>query len=112
MPKVLTERLKAISREEGTTLFMTLTRGLSDLAASGTLDKMTSLSALPLRAETGLDVEGLIGFFVNTLILRTDFCGDPNFRELLGRVRKVALDAYAHQDLPFEKLVEELHPAA
>ena len=105
----LSKALKVLSQREGVTLFMTLLAVFQTLLYrySGQED---ILVGTPIANRNQSEIESLIGFFVNTLVMRTDLGGNPSFRELLGRVREVAIDAYAHQDLPFEKLVEELQP--
>ena len=107
--KDLSEKITRLSRREGATLFMTLLAAFSALLYrySGQDD---ILVGTPIANRNRVETENLIGFFVNTLILRTRFTEQITFRELLGQVRETALDAYAHQDLPFEKLVEELQP--
>ncbi|MGZ5053614.1 MAG: non-ribosomal peptide synthetase [Methylobacter sp.] len=105
----LTEGLKALSRREGVTLFMTLLAAFQVLLHrySGQDDIVVGT----LNAERSrLELEGLIGFFANTLILRADLSGNPSFLELLAQVREVTLGAYANQDMSFEKLVESLNP--
>lgn len=109
VPKPVTEALKELSRREGATLFMVLLTAFQALLArySGQTDIAVGV---PIANRNRAELESLIGFFVNTLVMRVDLSGDPTFQEALGRVREMALAAYAHQDLPFEKLVEELHP--
>ncbi|MHC5853144.1 amino acid adenylation domain-containing protein [Nostoc sp.] len=103
----LTQKLKRLSQESGTTLFMTMLTAFTLLLSrySGQEDIIVG-SAIANRNRR--ETETLIGFFVNTLALRTNLQGNPTFLELLERVKQVTLDAYDHQDLPFEKLVDEL----
>ncbi|RCJ32144.1 non-ribosomal peptide synthetase [Nostoc punctiforme NIES-2108] len=105
----LSNKLTKLSQEQGVTLFMTLLAAFDTLLYryTGTED---ILVGSPIANRNRSEIEGLIGFFVNTLVLRTDLSGDRSFNELLGRVRLMAIDAYAHQDLPFEMLVEVLQP--
>jgi amino acid adenylation domain-containing protein len=105
----VTQGLKALSRQEGVTLFMTLLAAWQLLLHRYTGQADISVGS-PIAGRTRVETEPLIGFFVNTLVLRTDLSGNPTFRELLQRVRQVAMEAYARQDIPFEKLVAELQP--
>ena len=104
-----TQQLKGLSQELGVTLFMTLFAAFSTLLYrySGQED---ILVGTPIANRNRSEIEGLIGFFVNTLVLRSKFKDNPSFTELLNKVRQTSLDAYAHQDLPFEQLVEALQP--
>jgi amino acid adenylation domain-containing protein len=103
----LAEQIRALSRSHGVTLFMTLLAAFQTLLHRQT-DQGHIAIGTPIAGRSRIELENLIGFFVNTLVLRTDFSDNPTFTELLRRVREVALGAYAHQDIPFEKLVEEL----
>ncbi|WP_375511201.1 amino acid adenylation domain-containing protein [uncultured Nostoc sp.] len=105
----LSASLKALSRQEGVTLFMTLLAAFQTLLHRYTRQDDIVVGS-PIANRNSVETEELIGFFINTLVLRTDISGNPSFRELLARVRQVTLEAYAHQDLPFEKLVKELQP--
>src|SRR6185503_13195307 len=101
--------ITALSQREGATLFMTMLAAFNVLLYRYT-GQVDVLIGTPIANRNRAEIEGIIGLFANTLVLRTDLSGNPTFRELLGRVKETALAAYAHQDLPFEKLVEELQP--
>ncbi|MEM7537678.1 MAG: amino acid adenylation domain-containing protein, partial [Chloroflexota bacterium] len=105
----LSAALKKLSAESGATIFMTLLAAFNLLLArlSGQDD---ILVGTPIAGRNRVETENIIGFFLNSLVLRTDLSGTPSFRELLSRVKQTTLDAYSHQDIPFEKLIQELQP--
>jgi amino acid adenylation domain-containing protein len=109
LPAALAEDVRELARSRGITGFMVLLAALQTLLHRTSGQSMVPVGS-PIANRNRLEIEGLIGFFANTLVLAVDLAGEPSFEDLLDRVRDAALGAYAHQDLPFEKLVEELAP--
>jgi acyl-CoA synthetase (AMP-forming)/AMP-acid ligase II/acyl carrier protein len=109
LSKELSAELKALGNQEGCTPFMTLLTAFNLMLHCQTR-QVDIVVGSPIAGRNKSEFEGLIGFFLNTLALRTDLSGDPTLRELLGRVRQVTLGAYANQDFPFERLVSEVAP--
>jgi amino acid adenylation domain-containing protein len=109
LPRELSTALKGLGRDEGATLFMTLLAAFQTLLYRYTGQTDISVGT-PIANRNRADIEHLIGFFVNTLVMRSDLSDNPSFRQLLRQVREVAMGAYAHQDLPFETLVDQLRP--
>jgi amino acid adenylation domain-containing protein len=109
VPAATAERVRELARAEGATPYMVLLAAYDALLHrwSGETDLVVGS---PVAGRVSERLEGLIGFFVNTMAVRVDVGGDPSFRELVGRARRAALDAFAHQDLSFERVVEELRP--
>ncbi|MBD2435880.1 non-ribosomal peptide synthetase [Nostoc sp. FACHB-110] len=105
----LTDSLKQLSHQENATLFMTLLAAFKTLLYRYT-GQTDILVGSPVAHRNSVEVESLMGLFVNVLVLRTDLSKQPSFKELLAKVKSTALEAYIHQDLPFDKLVEELQP--
>jgi non-ribosomal peptide synthetase component F/SAM-dependent methyltransferase/acyl carrier protein len=109
LPMSVTEAVRILSRQQGCTTFMTMLAGFQTMLLHYT-GKHDIVLGTDLANRTSVQTESLIGFFVNLLALRTDLSGDPTFADLMARDREVALGAYVHQDVPFDKLVEELQP--
>ncbi|HEX6041561.1 condensation domain-containing protein, partial [Longimicrobium sp.] len=109
LPPALAQALRALGRAEGATLFMTLLAGLQ-LVLSRWSGQEDFAVGSPVAGRTRGETEGVVGCFLNNLVLRADLRGDPAFRALLARVRETTLGAYAHQDIPFETLLDELRP--
>ncbi|HJT56498.1 MAG TPA: amino acid adenylation domain-containing protein [Ktedonobacteraceae bacterium] len=109
LPSTLARAIKALSNREGATLFMTALAAFQVLLFRYTGQEDIPVGT-PIANRTREEIEGIIGCFINTLVLRGILSGDPTFLELLQRVREMTLEAYAHQDLPFEKLVEDFQP--
>src|SRR6266508_1164454 len=105
----LSQRLQELSRAEGATLFITLLAAFQALLGRYTGEQDITVGTV-IANRNHLETEGLIGFFVNQLVMRTDLSEALSFRRLLGKVRRIVLESYSHQDLPFEQLVEELAP--
>src|SRR5262249_46064734 len=103
------QRLRALARAEGATLYMLLLAAFQ-LQLSKYSGSDDIVGGTPTAGPTSRTLGSAIGFFANTLVMRTDLSGDPTFRALLQRVRDVALDAYEHQDVPLEQVVAELQP--
>ncbi|MCA1810659.1 MAG: condensation domain-containing protein, partial [Halobacteriales archaeon] len=109
LPIPLSDSLQALARAEDATLFMVLLAGFQALLHRATGQEDFAVGS-PIAGRSRPELEGLVGFFVNTLVLRADAGGDPTFRDFLARVRATCVDAYAHQDVPFERIVEALKP--
>ncbi|HEY7216731.1 MAG TPA: amino acid adenylation domain-containing protein, partial [Thermoanaerobaculia bacterium] len=109
LPAELTRQAQALGRREGATLFMVLLAGFQALLARYSGQRELAVGS-PVAGRNRVEIEDLIGFFVNTLVLHGDLTSEPAMGELLGRIRETALAAYLHQDVPFEKLVQELSP--
>ena len=105
----LIRQAQLLSRHESATLFMVILAGFKALLSRWSGQRHLAVG-IPVAGRNRRETEGLIGFFVNTLVLRSDLSGEPSIRDLVGQVRETALAAYAHQDVPFEKLVQEISP--
>jgi hypothetical protein len=109
LPPLLVDRLREVGRREGATLYMTLLATLQVLLFRYSSQEDFTIGS-PIAGRVGKDTEGLVGFFVNTLVLRANLADNPTFRRLLGQVRQTAMEAFQHQELPFERLVDTLNP--